>query len=517
LRPTGVDIVDHVVGGLVPGLPLVLSGASGTGRTVLALQLAAASLDNGGVVAYLCNEPCPFLLQQASTLGLELELAAERGQLLLLELDPSVAGVVRAAGMAALVDAVREEEPLVSTLVVDPFTALTAEMHEEPALRKAARDFVRSASPMSLVLTAESEALALQKGLDRILAEVAGASLSLHRDEASGRRHLRVEKSRTGPQAAEAVDFAVGAGGLERREAPVPEAAGTPAPRPELPAAAPAEPEEKRRPVVLVVDDDRLSRAMLSKWLEADYEVVTARDGFEAMTRLVSCRPDLVVLDLVMPRVTGYELLAALQRVAESLPLLVISGRLVRPADRLSPLVLGATDLLAKPVDRFELLHKVDTLLRLEGRPRQWLEPGEAEALFADVAPTRQLDADAFRERLERACRLGERAGVPSSLVGLAAPSAKALDAFLETADRELRFEDAVLRVSRRRAALLLVATEPADADPVLDRLTGAAGPAAGRLERRLHAARPLPADFDWHGLFRTGARSRPQGGDGAP
>ena len=124
--PTGVEIVDHVLGGITPGLPCVVSGPSGAGRTVLSLQLAASALAGGSIVSLLCNEPAPFLLQQAATLGFDFDDALRSGQFVLLELDPRAATLVRAHGIGALVSAVREEEPLVSTMIVDPFTAITA-------------------------------------------------------------------------------------------------------------------------------------------------------------------------------------------------------------------------------------------------------------------------------------------------------------------------------------------------------------------------------------------------------
>jgi CheY-like chemotaxis protein/KaiC/GvpD/RAD55 family RecA-like ATPase len=507
VEPTGVAIVDELLGGIVPGLPLVIAGPSGSGRTVLALQLAAGALERGKVVTYLCNEPSPFLLQQSATLGLDLEPAVRSGQLVLLELDPVVGALVRAHGVRKLVEAARAEEPLSSFLVVDPFTILTSEIVDEPHLRATARDFVRAASPMGIALTLEAEQLTLQKGIDRVLSEVCGAFLSLHR-EPSGRRRLRIEKTRGGPVEHEIVDLRIGEGGARRIAGPAadPDPGAAPAileAAEEAPRLLPSP--EKERPTVLVVDAEQPVRDQLCKWLERDYEVLSARDGFEALTVAMTKRPDLVVLDLVMPRVTGYELIPAFQRAAPEVPLLVISARLVRPADRLAPLVLGATDLLAKPLDRFEFLHKVDILLRLEGPVRRHFDPEAAEELFANVSHTRLLSQPAFRARLQRACEFGERCGLPSSLVAVSAPSSDALDRFLGTADQKLRLEDAVLRVTKRRAVVLLVAVEAADALPVIERLEEVLSEESGsrfRLRRRVCAAEPAEPGFAWSRLF---------------
>jgi KaiC/GvpD/RAD55 family RecA-like ATPase len=97
LRRAGVPVVDRVVGGIAPGLPLVLAGPAGCGRTVLALQLAAAALREEGIVIMLTAEPAPLLLRQAETLDVDLEAAVCSEQLLLLEIDPRASGDPRRA------------------------------------------------------------------------------------------------------------------------------------------------------------------------------------------------------------------------------------------------------------------------------------------------------------------------------------------------------------------------------------------------------------------------------------
>ncbi len=523
---TGVEIIDHLLGGITQGLPCVVAGPSGSGRTVLALQLAAAALDSGRVISFLCNEPAPFLLQQASTLGFDFDSSLRSGQLALLEMGSTISGTVNALGADALTDSIADEQPLSSLLIVDPFTVITAGIFDEAQLRATARAFVKGSSSWTTVLTVESERLALQQGLERILGEVCGSFLSLRR-EVTGQRLLRVEKSRSGVTEHEETEFSIEVGGTER-------IVSTPAaietrPQPATPEpTSPAEPEcettaaaatkkpdaepENTRPVILLVDNDRASRDLMSKWLDARYEVMTAGDGFEALTCLIGQRPDLVVLDLMMPRVTGYELLAAFQRTLQTIPRLVISSQVERSGARLAPLVLGATDILAKPVTRLEFLHKIETLLRLSSPPEMLMEPLEAESLFASISKTRLLTRDEFHDRLERACGLGERLALPSSLAAIAADSSQRLDHFLDIVDQTLRFEDAVLRVSKRRAVLLLVATECADATSVLDRLFVRFEDDGGQpdhLELRISNARRLDDSYDWHQLFRDHRSSR--------
>jgi CheY-like chemotaxis protein/archaellum biogenesis ATPase FlaH len=499
VRPTGARIIDHVVGGYPPGLPLVIAGVSGSGRTVLSLELANRALERGEIVQFVSSEPAPSLIHQAGELGFAFGSALRSDRLVLLELDAAVPSLVRAHGIEALAESLLAQAPDAGVVIVDPFTALTAEIVDEPRLREVARVFARALPARHLVLTVEAERLATQRGLDRVLSELCGAYLVVAR-EPSGRRTLTVEKTRSGAGAAECVEFAVGPGGTHLVGDAVPKAAVTPhaepAPRARrhepddapllvtspLPAAAPPPPAppvadellgepKERRPCVLVVEDSRLQRELVSEWLGERYEVLTAADGFEAMATLLAHKPDLVILDLIMPRVTGYELLCALRRASLDVPVLVSSSRVTSAGDRLGPLVLGATDFLAKPVNRLELEHKVETLLRLRRVGDRRFDAGEAEALFGKVTSSRLLEEPEFRDRLGRAHGFGERHGLPSSIGVVVAPDAGALERWIDLANSELRFEDAILRLDKQRAVVLLVATAPAEAHAVLERL----------------------------------------------
>ena len=515
LRPTGASILDHVLGGFPPGLPLVLAGPSGSGRTVLGLQLAHAALARGERVLVVSSEPAQSLLHQAESLGFELAGPLHDDHLVLLELDGGTPSLVRAQGADALAAALRAEAPDASVVIVDPFTAMTAEIADEPRLREVSRAFVRTVGAEALVLTVETERLAQQRGLERVLSELCGAYLSLGR-EASGRRTLSVEKSRSRAGAAERVEFSIGPGGThlvgdaspkaeitmftrvrrvsDRHAAEVRAIAdadadlaapvGTIDPPPRRPAPRPRqrfaedvdsgaqETPARERAVILLVEDSRMQRELIRDWLEPRYEVITAADGFEALAKIVSSQPDLVILDLIMPRVTGYELLCALRRAHMDVPVLVSSSRVATTGDRLGPLVLGATEFLPKPVNRIELEHKVETLLRLRRVRDPRFEGSEAEELFGRISSSRVLEPADFRDRVARACTFGDRNGLESSIVQLRAADPAVLDAWIETANEDLRFEDAVLHQSKNTAVVLLVATGPADAGKVIARTT---------------------------------------------
>jgi DNA-binding response OmpR family regulator/KaiC/GvpD/RAD55 family RecA-like ATPase len=478
-----VTIIDRVIGGFPSGLPLVFAGSSGTGRTVLALAIAQQAVARGESVRFLTPEAAPSLLRQCQSLGFDLEAALDDGRLAILELHTEAAALVRAHGIGPLVEALHAELDGPGVVVVDPFSALVAEVADEPRLREITRSFTRAFEGQELVLTTESDRIAVQHGLDVALSEICGAQFSLTR-EPSGRRLLRLERTRTGMAASECVEFAIGPGGLHLvgdaemgAAAPTPAMVGRRQVDAAVGSAVPTPPvDASERSKILVVEDDRMQREMLREWLSTIYDVVCVADGFEALASLLAEQPDLVILDLLMPRVSGYELLYSMRSAHFDVPVLVISARVSTVGERLGPLVLGATEFLSKPVARVELLHKVETLLRLPrsaAKPRFGDSHAEADALFGSFSRTRLLESAEFAERVGRACEFGRKYGLSSCLVGISSDSAAVLDRWVDAANQHLRYEDAILRVDKYVAVILLVATDPRYGPRALERLQG--------------------------------------------
>lgn len=514
--------MDCLIGEFAPGLPLVLAGPRGCGRTVLALQLAAAGLAQREIVAFVTAEPPGLLLRQAETLGLDLEAGVRAGQLLLLELDPRATASLQGVGAKGFVEAIHAEHPAVARIVVDPVTALTRDILDESALRTIARDMVAATPRASLVLTVETGIAGAETPIDRVLEEVCGAFLELDR-AADGRRIVSVAKTRAGPGSAESVEFEIGPGGAEvvrelrversaepRATRTAPDAGGEHGRRPRRARRSRRRgrrrPEPRReRPCVLLVDADDGRRAELVSWLEDRYEVVAAKDGFDAIASRLCEQPDVIAIDLHMPRISGFEVLTALHRAADWIPILAITGTFVRTGDRIGPLVLGAADAIAQPIQRFEFLHKIETLLRLEGPPPAMLEPEAANALFGTFSDSRLLTVESFEERLARACDFGERYGIPSALVAVTAPSADVLDRFVSAAEAALRYEDAVLLASKKRALVLLVAADLDQAPKVMERLERRTGAGLRRSGLRWKAMEAVRANeiADWRPCFR--------------
>lgn len=119
---------------------------------------------------------------------------------------------------------------------------------------------------------------------------------------------------------------------------------------------------------VLVVDDDIVSRIMLRRSLELyGYEVTEADDGEQALSNIARQRPDLIVLDGVMPRMDGFSVVSHLRAndATRTIPILMLTS-LQDVSYKVRGFELGADDFLNKPIDRVELIARVRSLLRIK-------------------------------------------------------------------------------------------------------------------------------------------------------
>ena len=122
--------------------------------------------------------------------------------------------------------------------------------------------------------------------------------------------------------------------------------------------------------LVLVVEDDPAVRASLERSLEFEgYSVVSAADGEAGLAAVATHRPDLVLLDLGLPKVDGLEVCRRLRAAGDGVPVLMLTAR-ESTGDRVRGLDAGADDYLPKPFALEELLARVRALLR-RGRRRR--------------------------------------------------------------------------------------------------------------------------------------------------
>ena len=115
---------------------------------------------------------------------------------------------------------------------------------------------------------------------------------------------------------------------------------------------------------ILVVEDDKNARRLMSAVLSRyGYEPICAADGVEALEILDHKHIDLVVLDVMMPRMDGYEFTNALRTSGNDLPILMVTARETQD-DKKRGFIIGADDYMVKPVDEEEMVLRIAALLR---------------------------------------------------------------------------------------------------------------------------------------------------------
>lgn len=118
-------------------------------------------------------------------------------------------------------------------------------------------------------------------------------------------------------------------------------------------------------PTILVAEDDEIMRDLVARWLvAAGYQVARASNGEEVIEVAREARPAAIIMDLTMPRMDGFQVLAQFRVLALPLPpVLLLTGRHT-VEDVRKALSLGAKDYLAKPVERAHLLARLERVLK---------------------------------------------------------------------------------------------------------------------------------------------------------
>lgn len=134
---------------------------------------------------------------------------------------------------------------------------------------------------------------------------------------------------------------------------------------------------------ILVVEDDRaILRGLVDNLKYESYQVSSATDGTQAHDMVREQKPDLVILDLMLPGMSGYELCRKMREEGDSTPILMLTAR-GEEMDRVLGLDLGADDYVTKPFSVPELLARVRALLRRSQAPHSGTLPDELN--FDDV------------------------------------------------------------------------------------------------------------------------------------
>jgi DNA-binding response OmpR family regulator len=129
--------------------------------------------------------------------------------------------------------------------------------------------------------------------------------------------------------------------------------------------------------ILVVEDEPALLRGLQDNLNAESHEVITASDGEAGLRLARDTRPDLIVLDLTLPKMSGYEICRALRSEGLAMPILILTAR-GEESDRVLGLDLGADDYVTKPFSVRELMARVRALLRRA-------QPASTELRFADV------------------------------------------------------------------------------------------------------------------------------------
>ena len=174
------------------------------------------------------------------------------------------------------------------------------------------------------------------------------------------------------------------------------------------------------REKILIVDDEMGARAALEFLLRREgFEVRDAPDGRSAITECATFRPDLILLDIMMPGMDGFEVCRRIKAAPETrlTPVVLITG-LTATEDRIKGINAGADDFLCKPIDLNELLARTRSLLRLKQITDE-LE--NAEAVLFSLAYSIEARDPYTRGHCERlaemSARMGERLGMPEDQI----------------------------------------------------------------------------------------------------
>jgi len=121
------------------------------------------------------------------------------------------------------------------------------------------------------------------------------------------------------------------------------------------------------KPKVLIVDDDPINIELLESYLSKDYDILKAHDGNEAIIIVEENPPDILLLDIMMPGINGYEVCKKLKDDPKTnhIPIIMVTA-LTDKKDKIKAMEAGADEFLSKPIDSCEVNVRVKSLLRIK-------------------------------------------------------------------------------------------------------------------------------------------------------
>ncbi|WP_406655633.1 PAS domain S-box protein [Methanolobus sp. ZRKC2] len=153
---------------------------------------------------------------------------------------------------------------------------------------------------------------------------------------------------------------------------------------------------EQYRSRILVVDDDPVNVQLIEAQLANEYDIITALSGEEALEAVCHKKPDLIILDVMMPGINGFETCRRIKSSKETcfIPVIIVTALSSRD-DRLEGIESGADDFLTKPIDRVELITRANNLLKSKRLHDRLVAESERTKKYFEVAGSMMVVLDA--------------------------------------------------------------------------------------------------------------------------
>ncbi len=145
--------------------------------------------------------------------------------------------------------------------------------------------------------------------------------------------------------------------------------------------------DEQKKGKVLIVDDESMNVKLLDAYLMHDYDIIPAYCGIEALEKVETHNPDIILLDLMMPDITGFEVCKILKSSEKTrfIPIIMVTA-LSSLEDRIKGIDAGADDFLTKPLDRLEIKTRVGSLLRIKKLHDELIAERDQAQNYLDLA-----------------------------------------------------------------------------------------------------------------------------------
>jgi PAS domain S-box len=145
--------------------------------------------------------------------------------------------------------------------------------------------------------------------------------------------------------------------------------------------------DEHKKGKVLIVDDESMNVKLLDAYLMHEYDIISAYGGVEALEKVEAHNPDIILLDLMMPDITGYEVCKILKGSEKTrfIPIIMVTA-LSSLEDRIKGIDAGADDFLTKPLDRLEIKTRVGSLLRIKKLHDELISERDQAQNYLDLA-----------------------------------------------------------------------------------------------------------------------------------